>query len=45
MVIDKNPVGESDEDLAAELDTLLDYRIPYLDCLIREVLPMDKMED
>jgi hypothetical protein len=44
MEIDEDPVGESDEDLAAGADPLPDWRIPYLDSLIREVLPTDKTE-
>ncbi|XP_066351414.1 uncharacterized protein [Miscanthus floridulus] len=37
-------VMELDEDLAIEADPLADWRTPYLDYHIREVLPMDKME-
>jgi hypothetical protein len=37
-------VMEIDEDPVVEPDHLPDWRIPYLDCLIREVLPMDKTE-
>jgi hypothetical protein len=44
MEIDKDLVGESDEDPTAGPDPLPNWRIPYLDCLIREVLLMDKME-
>jgi hypothetical protein len=42
MKIDEDPVGESDKDLAAGSDPLPDWRIPYLDCLIRETLLTDK---
>ena len=35
---------ELDEDPAVELDPLADWRMPYLDYLLREALPMDKME-
>ena len=37
-------VMELDEDPAIELDPLADWRMPYLDYLLREVLPMDKIE-
>jgi hypothetical protein len=42
--IDKDPVGESNEDPAAGPDPLPDWRILYLYCLIREVLLTDKMK-
>jgi hypothetical protein len=42
--IDEDPMGEFDEDPTAGSDPLPDWRIPYLDSLIREVLPMDKTE-
>jgi hypothetical protein len=32
------------EDLDTGPDPLLDWRIPYLDCLVRGVLPTDKIE-
>jgi hypothetical protein len=35
---------EINEDLVAEPNPLLDWRIPYLDCLIRETLLTDKVE-
>ena len=35
---------ELDEDPVAELDPLADWRTPYLDYLLREVLLMDKTE-
>jgi hypothetical protein len=44
MKIDEDLVGVSDEDLVAGSDPLPHWRIPYLDCLIREVLLMDKTE-
>ena len=37
-------VIELDEDPAIELDPLADWRMPYLDYLLREALPMDKTE-
>ena len=37
-------VMELDEDSATEPDPLDDWRLPYLDYLLREVLPTDKME-
>ena len=33
---------ELDEDPAVELDPLADWRMPYLDYLLREALPTDK---
>jgi hypothetical protein len=44
MKIDEDLVGVSDEDPAARSDPLPDWRIPYLDFLIREVLLTDKTE-
>jgi hypothetical protein len=35
---------EIDEDPIVEPDPLPDWRIPYLNCLIREILPTNKME-
>ena len=40
-----NPeVKELDEDPTIESDPLADWRMPYLDYLLREALPMDKTE-
>jgi hypothetical protein len=44
MEIDEDPMGESNEDLAAGNNPLPNWRIPYLDSLIREVLSTDKTE-
>ena len=35
---------ELDEDLVIEPDPLADWRMPYLDYHLHEVLPMDKIE-
>ena len=35
---------ELDEDPATEPDPLVDWRASYLDYLLRDALPMDKME-
>ena len=35
---------ELDEDPVTEPDPLVDWRMRYLDYLLREALPMDKME-
>ena len=37
-------VMEFEEDPATELDPLVDWRTLYLDYLLRDTLPMDKME-
>ena len=44
MEIDKGPMEESDGDLAIGPNPLPDWRVPYHDCLICEVLLMDKTE-
>jgi hypothetical protein len=44
MKIDEDLIGESDEDPAVGFNPLPDWWIRYLDCLIREVLLIDKME-
>jgi hypothetical protein len=35
---------EIDEDPPARPDPLPDWRVPYLDCLVRETLPVTKIE-
>ena len=35
---------ELEEDLAIELEPLVDWRVLYLDYLLCDTLPMDKME-
>ena len=37
-------VIELEEDLARELEPLVDWRVHYLDYLLRDTLPMDKTE-
>ena len=38
-------VMELKEDPAIELEPLVDWRVPYLDYLLYDMLPMDKTED
>jgi hypothetical protein len=44
MEIDGDPARKSDDDPAVGSDPSPDWRIPYFDCLIREVLLMNKIE-
>ena len=37
-------VMEIDEDPSTRPDPLPDWRVPYLDCLVREMLSVDKIE-
>jgi hypothetical protein len=41
---DKEEDEESNDDHEARADPIPDWRIPYLDYLIQEILPMDKYE-
>ena len=44
MEVHEGLVMEIDVDLAAEPDPPIDWRMPYLDYLLWEVLPADKTE-
>jgi hypothetical protein len=44
MEINKDLVGEFDEDPAVGSNPSPDWRTPYLNCLVCEVLPTDKTE-
>jgi hypothetical protein len=44
MEIDEDPEAKPDDNPSIGSDSLPDWRVPYLDCLVQEILPANKVE-